>query len=53
MPRVAVAQLSLDLPQRVRILLNGDKHGFRHACNALYGEMSLPVPCRQLGGVAA
>ena len=30
-PRVAVAQLPLDVPQGVRILVNGDKHGARHA----------------------
>ena len=30
MARVAVAQLSLDVPQCARILINGDKHGARH-----------------------
>ncbi|HTE59462.1 MAG TPA: hypothetical protein VK631_03875 [Solirubrobacteraceae bacterium] len=30
MPRVAVAQRSLDIPQSRRILLNGDKHGASH-----------------------
>ena len=31
MARIAVAQLSLDIPQGVRIILNGDKHGVQHA----------------------
>jgi hypothetical protein len=30
MPRVAVTQLPLNITQRTRILVNGDKHGARH-----------------------
>ncbi len=34
MPRVAVAQLSLHVPQCARIVVNGDKHGIRHALHS-------------------
>jgi hypothetical protein len=34
MPRIAVAQLSLDVPQRARILVNGEKYGARHALHS-------------------
>ena len=34
MPRVAVAQLSLEGPQCTRILVDGDKHGARHGMHS-------------------
>ncbi len=46
MARVAVAQFSLDVTQRVRIVLNGNKHGFRHV-------RTLVLPYLAIGRVAS
>ena len=36
-PRVAVAQLPLDVPECVRVLVDGDKHRPRHALHSSAG----------------
>ena len=37
MPRVAIAQLSLDVTQCARVLVNGEKHGARHVVDCSAG----------------